>query len=277
MDVVTPRHPRRPTVDPARCSTPAPTRSPAVGPSGTGSRFEACPAYSTKRDGVRTEGAHLDTAVVHGGAMCGIAGFWDRFPERMEVLEDRVVSMTDTLRHRGPDDAGSFVDAEAGIALGSRRLAIIDLSAHGHQPMESSDGRYVVSYNGEIYNFAALRADLEGLGHRFRGSSDTEVLVASVQHRGVRDTLVRCNGMFGLAVWDRRDRQLHLARDRFGEKPLYYGWAGSVFLFGSELKALRAHPAFRADVDRDVLALYFRHNCVPAPYSIFKGIAQLRP
>jgi asparagine synthase (glutamine-hydrolysing) len=209
--------------------------------------------------------------------MCGIAGFWDRFPERMEVLEDWVVSMTDTLRHRGPDDAGSFVDAEAGLALGSRRLAIIDLSAHGHQPMESSDGRYVVSYNGEIYNFAALRADLEGLGHRFRGSSDTEVLVASVQHRGVRDTLVRCNGMFGLAVWDRRDRQLHLARDRFGEKPLYYGWAGSVFLFGSELKALRAHPAFRADVDRDVLALYFRHNCVPAPYSIFKGIAQLRP
>ncbi len=209
--------------------------------------------------------------------MCGIAGFWDRRPARAEEMEDRVVAMTDTLRHRGPDDAGSFVDAVTGIALGTRRLAIIDLSAHGHQPMVSSDSRYVVSFNGEIYNFSDLRAELEGLGHRFRGSSDTEVFVASVQRWGVRDTLARCNGMFGLAVWDNRERQLHLARDRFGEKPLYYGWAGNAFLFGSELKALRAHPAFRTEVDRDVLALYLRHNCVPAPYSAFKGIAKLPP
>jgi len=192
-------------------------------------------------------------------------------------MEDRVVAMTDTLRHRGPDDAGSFVDAVTGIALGTRRLAIIDLSALGHQPMVSSDGRYVVSFNGEIYNFSDLRAELEGLGHRFRGSSDTEVFVASIQRWGVRDTLARCNGMFGVAVWDNQERQLHLARDRFGEKPLYYGWAGNTFLFGSELKALRAHPAFRTEVDRDVLALYLRHNCVPAPYSAFKGIAKLPP
>jgi len=209
--------------------------------------------------------------------MCGIAGFWDRRPARAEEMEDRVVAMTDTLRHRGPDDAGSFVDAVTGIALGTRRLAIIDLSALGHQPMVSSDGRYVVSFNGEIYNFSDLRAELEGLGHRFRGSSDTEVFVASIQRWGVRDTLPRCNGMFGVAVWDNQERQLHLARDRFGEKPLYYGWAGNTFLFGSELKALRAHPAFRTEVDRDVLALYLRHNCVPAPYSAFKGIAKLPP
>jgi len=209
--------------------------------------------------------------------MCGIAGFWDRRPARAEEMEDRVVAMTDTLRHRGPDDAGSFVDAVTGIALGTRRLAIIDLSALGHQPMVSSDGRYVVSFNGEIYNFSDLRAELEGLGHRFRGSSDTEVFVASIQRWGVRDTLARCNGMFGVAVWDNQERQLHLARDRFGEKPLYYGWAGNTFLFGSELKALRAHPAFRTEVDRDVLALYLRHNCVPAPYSAFKGIAKLPP
>ncbi len=209
--------------------------------------------------------------------MCGIAGFWDRQPARAEDLQGRVVGMIDTLRHRGPDDAGSFVDAAAGIALGTRRLAIIDLSAQGHQPMASSDGRYVVSFNGEIYNFSELRAGLEGLGHRFRGSSDTEVFVASVQRWGVRATLARCNGMFGLAVWDNQERQLHLARDRFGEKPLYYGWAGSAFLFGSELKALRAHPAFRTEVDRDVLALYLRHNCVPAPFSAFKGIAKLPP
>ncbi len=209
--------------------------------------------------------------------MCGIAGFWDRRPARAEELHDRIVAMTDTMRHRGPDDAGSFVDAVAGIALGTRRLAIIDLSAHGHQPMVSSDGRYVVSFNGEIYNFSDLRAELEGLGHRFRGSSDTEVFVTSVQRWGVRDALARCNGMFGLAVWDNQEHQLHLARDRFGEKPLYYGWAGDALLFGSELKALRAHPAFRTEVDRDVLALYLRHNCVPAPYSAFKGIAKLPP
>ena len=182
------------------------------------------------------------------------------------------------MRHRGPDDAGSFVDAEAGIALGSRRLAIIDLSAHGHQPMVSSDGRYVVSYNGEIYNFAGLRAELEGLGHRFRGSSDTEVLVASVaapggaRHPGPMQRDVRA-GRVGHAGNSNSTWPVTGS----GRSRSTTGGPADVFLFGSELKALRAHPAFRAEVDRDVLALYFRHNCVPAPYSIFKGIAQLRP
>jgi asparagine synthase (glutamine-hydrolysing) len=209
--------------------------------------------------------------------MCGIAGFWDLRPAPAEEWRRLLVSMTDTLRHRGPDDAGEFLDEGAGVALGSRRLAIVDLSMHGHQPMASADGRYVVAFNGEIYNFAELRAELEGTGHRFTGGSDTEVLVSAVQRWGLHRTLVRCNGMFALALWDRAERTLCLARDRFGEKPLYYGWAGGAFVFGSELKALRAHPGFDAEVDRDVLALYLRHNCVPAPYSIYGGIAKLPP
>jgi len=209
--------------------------------------------------------------------MCGITGFWERGDTRSAQWRPRLVSMTDTLRHRGPDDAGEFVDEDAAVALGSRRLAIVDLSPTGHQPMASTDGRYVMAYNGEVYNFGELRRELEGAGHRFAGTSDTEVLLAAVQHRGLEDTLRRANAMFALAVWDRKRRALHLARDRFGEKPLYYGWAGTTFLFGSELKALQAHPAFRGEVDRDVVALYLRHNCVPAPYSIFRGIAKLAP
>ncbi|HUY22808.1 MAG TPA: asparagine synthase (glutamine-hydrolyzing) [Acidimicrobiales bacterium] len=207
--------------------------------------------------------------------MCGIAGFWDRGPAGADEAGRRIVAMTDTLRHRGPDDAGDFVEEAAGLALGARRLAIVDLSEHGHQPMVSPDGRFVLAFNGEIYNFADLRAELEATGTRFRGTSDTEVLVTAVQAWGLRQALVRCNGMFALALWDRRERRLHLARDRFGEKPLYYGWSRGAFLFGSELKALRAHPAFAAEVDRDVVALYFRHNCVPAPFSIYRGIAKL--
>ena len=188
-----------------------------------------------------------------------------------------VVAMTDTIAHRGPDDAGAFVDESAGVALGARRLAVIDLSEAGHQPMESADGRYVLAYNGEIYNFAQLRAELEGSGHRFRGTSDTEVLLTAVQRWGLGDALVRSTGMFALALWDRHEQRLHLARDRFGEKPMYYGWSGGAFLFGSELKALRAHPAFGGEVDPDVVALYLRHNCVPAPYCIYRGFAKLPP
>jgi asparagine synthase (glutamine-hydrolysing) len=209
--------------------------------------------------------------------MCGITGFWDRGPVRAEESRKRLVTMTTTLRHRGPDDAGAFLEDDMALALGSRRLAVVDLSVHGHQPMASSDGRYVLAFNGEIYNFRDLRRDLETRGVRFRGSGDTEVLVAAVQHWGLREALVRCNGMFGLALWDRREHRLQLARDRFGEKPLYYGWVGTAFLFGSELKALRAHPDFAAEIDRDALALYFRHNCVPAPYSIYRTIAKLPP
>jgi asparagine synthase (glutamine-hydrolysing) len=185
--------------------------------------------------------------------------------------------MSDTLRHRGPDDVGAYVEEDVGVALGTRRLAIVDLSEHGHQPMVSPDGRYVLAFNGEIYNFRDLRRELEAAGMRFRGSGDTEVLVGAMQHWGLDETLRRSNGMFGLALWDRHERRLHLARDRFGEKPLYYGWAGTAFLFGSELKALRAHPGFNGAIDRDALALYFRHNCVPAPYSVYKGFAKLPP
>lgn len=185
--------------------------------------------------------------------------------------------MRDLLRHRGPDDAGSFVDEGTGVALGVRRLAVIDLSPAGHQPMVSSDGRFVLAYNGEIYNHLELRSELEKCGHRFRGSSDTEVLLSAVQAWGLERALKRCEGMFAFAMWDRRDRALHLARDRFGEKPLYYGWGGRVLLFGSELKALRAHPCFDAPIDRGSLALYFRHNCVPAPYSIYRDIWKLPP
>ncbi len=209
--------------------------------------------------------------------MCGLTGFWDRAPARVEQSRARLSAMTDTLRHRGPDDSGAFVDPDVAVALGSRRLAVVDLSEHGHQPMVSPDGRYVLAFNGEVYNFRDLRRELEAAGMGFRGSGDTEVVVAAAQHWGLADTLVRCNGMFALALWDRRERTLQLARDRFGEKPLYYGWSGTAFLFGSELKALRAHPAFDATVDRDALALYFRHNCVPAPYSIHRAVAKLPP
>jgi asparagine synthase (glutamine-hydrolysing) len=164
--------------------------------------------------------------------------------------------MTSCLLHRGPDDAGVWVDEEAGVALGHRRLSIVDLSPLGHQPMEARGGRYMVAFNGEIYNFPELRRELEGKGHRFRGHSDTEVLLASVEEWGVEASLRRFVGMFAFALWDRAERTLILCRDRLGEKPLFYGWSGGVFLFGSELKALRAHPRWRGEVDRDALALY---------------------
>ncbi len=183
--------------------------------------------------------------------------------------------MTATLAHRGPDDEGLFVEGTLG--LGHRRLAIIDCSPTGHQPMASADGRYVVSANGELYNYVELGDELRRRGYRFRGTSDTEVLVAGFERWGVEKTLARATGMFALAVWDSVDQRLHLARDCFGEKPLYYTWAGDTFLFASELKALRAHPAFRATVDRGALALYFRHNCVPAPWSIYQGVSKLPP
>jgi asparagine synthase (glutamine-hydrolysing) len=185
--------------------------------------------------------------------------------------------MSDTLLHRGPDDEGHWIDAEAGVALGFRRLSIIDLSPEGHQPMTSADGRYVLIFNGEIYNFRELRRELDSAGHSFRGHSDTEVMLAAFSQWGFERALRLFNGMFALALWDRRERVLHLTRDRLGEKPLYYGFAGETFLFGSELKALRAHPSFRADINRDALALFLRYNYTPAPYSIYKNIYKLAP
>ena len=194
-----------------------------------------------------------------------------------EEPERAIRRMTDTLIHRGPDDGGVWEDPRAGIALGNRRLAIVDLSPEGHQPMHSASGRYVLAFNGEIYNFRALYEELKELGHRFRGHSDTEVMLAAFDEWGLARALRRFNGMFAFALWDREERSLHLARDRIGEKPLYYGCVGGVLLFGSELKALRAHPRFRGEVSRNALALYLRHNYIPTPYTIYEGVSKLLP
>lgn len=208
--------------------------------------------------------------------MCGITGFWDPSLQcDSECLEAFVKKMSAQIVHRGPDDHGAWVDEKCGMALGFRRLAILDLTPTGHQPMVSGDGRYVIVFNGEVYNFEALRGELEALGHTFRGRSDTEVMLAAFQAWGIVPAVKRFNGMFAFAAWDRSERRLYLVRDRIGIKPLYYGWLDGVFAFGSELKTLRAHPAFRAEIDRDALAGLLRHNYIIAPYSIYKGISKL--
>jgi asparagine synthase (glutamine-hydrolysing) len=213
--------------------------------------------------------------------MCGIAGFIDlRCRTSNENLRAVTKRMTDTLKHRGPDGEGVWADAATGVALGHRRLAVIDLSPTGHQPMVSPNGRFTMVFNGELYNFQELRKELEhssAIPVIFRGPSDTEVMLACFDHWGVEAALSRFNGMFAFAVWDRKDQVLHLSRDRMGEKPLYYGWVGEIFLFGSELKALRAHPEFHGEINRDALMLYMRYNCVPAPHCIYQGIYKLPP
>ncbi len=209
--------------------------------------------------------------------MCGWTGFWKSGSNGVSDLTGEVMRMTDTLAHRGPDDAGSWVDEEAGVALGFRRLSILDLSPAGRQPMRSASGRYVIVFNGEVYNFAELREELEKRGGRFHGGSDTEVMLAAIETWGLEAAVKRFAGMFAFALWDRKDRSLALVRDRLGKKPLYYGWGGGALLFGSELKALRAFRNFRAEVDRGSLSLFLRYNSLPAPYSIYKGIFQLRP
>lgn len=209
--------------------------------------------------------------------MCGIAGFLAGRDGGIPI-STQVRAMTDRIAHRGPDDEGIWVDATFGLALGHRRLAIIDLSPAGHQPMTSACGRYVAVYNGEIYNYRALRAEIEAaVPVAWRGHSDTEVMLAAVSLWGLEATLPRLNGMFVIALWDREQRQLHLARDRFGEKPLYYADMGGTILFGSELKALQAHPAFSAELDRNALTLYLRHNYIPAPHTIWQGVFKLEP
>ncbi len=189
-----------------------------------------------------------------------------------------VMRMTATLHHRGPDDHGHWCDPGAGLALGFRRLAIVDLSPQGHQPMESEDGRFVLVFNGEIYNHREIRSALRRHGEvDFRGRSDTEVLIRAIARWGLREAIGRSVGMFALALWDRRERTLNLARDRIGEKPLHYGWSGGLFLFGSELKALLAHPRCRAEIDPMALDAYLRRGHVPAPGSIYKRIHKLTP
>jgi asparagine synthase (glutamine-hydrolysing) len=210
--------------------------------------------------------------------MCGITGFLDTSESKgHEELCAIAQRMATSLRHRGPEDEGIWADPACGIAFGHRRLSIIDLSSAGHQPMHSSCGRYVITYNGEIYNFKALRQELESSGQTFRGHSDTEVMLAGIAHWGVENAIKKFNGMFALGLWDRQEKTLYLSRDRAGEKPLYYGWAGKTLLFSSELKALHHHPAFRAEIDRGALTIYARHNYIPAPHSIYKGIFKLTP
>ncbi len=185
--------------------------------------------------------------------------------------------MRDALAHRGPDDVGLWIDPSAGIALAHRRLSILDLSPLGHQPMRSASGRHTLVLNGEIYNYRELRSELSTLGHVFHGTSDTEVLLAAITEHGFEEALARIRGMFAIGAWDAEERALYLARDRLGEKPLYYGWIqpGRTVVFGSELKALRAHPSFAARVDRGALMRFIRHGYVPAPHSIFDGINKL--
>jgi len=211
--------------------------------------------------------------------VCGLTGLFDpSCSVGGSDLQAIVSRMAETLGHRGPDDGGEWVDPREGIALGHRRLSILDLSTEGHQPMHSSCRRYVVIFNGEIYNHLEIRRVLdEELDHAWRGRSDTEVLLEAICRWGVKEAVKRLNGMFAFALWDRKNRTLSLVRDRLGEKPLYYGWSRGEFLFGSELKALCAHPSFKREIDRDVLVLFLRFGYVPAPYSIYQGIRKLPP
>ena len=211
--------------------------------------------------------------------MCGLTGVMRTRATDGGSLRAQAARMSRQLTHRGPDDSGLWCDESAGVVLAQRRLSILDLSEAGHQPMHSACGRYVIAFNGEIYNHLDLREKLgaEGGAPTWRGHSDTETIIACLAAWGLEQTLLLCVGMFAFAVWDRKQRVLTLARDRMGEKPLYYGWFGDALLFGSELKALKAHPSFDAQVDRDALTLYLRHDCVPAPYTIYRGVFKLRP
>lgn len=208
--------------------------------------------------------------------MCGIAGFWTPGPfagDPIEILR----GMGDSICHRGPDDHGYWFDGRHGVGFAHRRLSILDLSAVGHQPKKSRSGRFVIAFNGEIYNFRELRHELASRGAEFEGTSDTEVMLAAFEEWGVLDAVKRFTGMFAVALWDSRDARLWLVRDRMGEKPVYFGWFSGTLLFGSELKALRAHPAWRAEIDRGALAEFLRFGYVPGPGSIYSGVGKLPP
>lgn len=206
--------------------------------------------------------------------MCGITGFFTDKYDR-SVMQAVLGQMTESLHHRGPDSGDTWQDPDVGCALGHRRLSIIDVSADGAQPMVSATGRYVVTYNGEIYNFQDLRASLPD--YPFKGHSDTEVFLACVETYGVSGALEKINGMFALALWDRRDRVLHLARDRMGKKPLYVGYADGDLIFSSELKAFRHYPNFKPQINQQALALYLQYGYVPAPYCVYEGVHALLP
>jgi asparagine synthase (glutamine-hydrolysing) len=209
--------------------------------------------------------------------MCGFAGFLTSRAATADAHGDAVTRMIEPIRHRGPDDHGIWVDAPCGVALGFRRLAIIDLSAHGHQPMRSASGRFMMVFNGEVYNFQELREILARDGATFRGHSDSEVMLAAFERWGVAESLPRFVGMFAIAVWDAKEHCLHLARDRFGKKPLFVHAGGGVVSFGSELKSLVAGPAFDRSIDPEALTAYLRYLYVPAPRSIYRGVRKLPP
>ncbi|MEE9304319.1 MAG: asparagine synthase (glutamine-hydrolyzing) [Thiotrichaceae bacterium] len=213
--------------------------------------------------------------------MCGFCGFVtsDLVSSSFAGAADTIVSMTDKIQYRGPDDSGKWLDEVARLALGHRRLSIQDISAAGHQPMHSASERYVIVFNGEVYNFQEIRKEIEQLRPEltWRGHSDTEVMLEGFEIWGVAETLTRMVGMFAFALYDRQQQQLYLARDRMGEKPLYYGWQGGSFLFGSELKSLRAHPDWKGDINRDVIASYLRHNNIPETTSIYQHVYKLMP
>jgi asparagine synthase (glutamine-hydrolysing) len=208
--------------------------------------------------------------------MCGLAGaFQPGVPE--SEWRTRLAAMADAIRHRGPDDEGLWSDAAAGVGFAFRRLSIVDLSAEGHQPMLSASGRFVMIFNGEVYNHGELRAELDPLRIPWRGHSDTEVMLAAIETWGLAPAVRRFVGMFAFALWDRVDRRLHLVRDRLGIKPLYWGWSRGALLFGSELTALRRHPAFDARLDRSAVASFLRFNYVPAPRSAYEGFRKAEP
>ena len=216
--------------------------------------------------------------------MCGLVGIWNYERRHAHELISNVSRMASAIAHRGPDDSGAWCDPSAGLALAHQRLAILDLSPAGHQPMESATSRYVIAFNGEIYNHLSLRRELESTGsfqRPWRGHSDTETLLAAIEAWGLEATLQRSSGMFALALWDRSERRLQLARDRFGEKPLYYGFSGNgsdqTLIFGSELAALRAYPGFTNAIDRQALAQLLRFTAIAAPQCIYAGIRQLLP
>lgn len=211
--------------------------------------------------------------------MCGIAGFVADPAHRLAADKMRAVAkaMDFSLEHRGPDGHDVWIDDDAGIALVHRRLAIVDLSPAGHQPMHSADGRYIISYNGEVYSHLAIRADLEAAGHQFRGHSDTEVILEAVAEYGIAATASRLIGMFAFAIWDRKDRTLTLVRDRLGIKPVYWMHTDGLFAFASELKALRQHPDWTPRIRSDAVASFMRHNYIPAPHTVYEGVFKLEP
>jgi asparagine synthase (glutamine-hydrolysing) len=210
--------------------------------------------------------------------MCGIAGFLTGASSGLaQELAEVTLAMDACLEHRGPDDHGVWTDENCGVGLVHRRLSILDLSSAGHQPMISADGRFVIIYNGEVYSHQPIAAELAARGYKFHGHSDTEVILNSFAESGIEPTLKRMIGMFAIALWDRRERALILIRDRLGIKPLYWAKFGKLFLFGSELKALRAHPGWNAQIDRDAVAAFMRHNYIPAPHTIYRGVHKLEP